>query len=179
MRLQVALVDASGSPVVSAIDLASLKVEATERQFARPQPKFVQEANFGNSVRLLGYDLDTTTVKPGATFHLALYWQPIARMSKSYTVFVHLLDANSKIWAQRDSAPKGGARPTTGWVTQEFIADSYELTVDAGAPAGDYVLEVGMYDAGSPAFPRLSVIDANGKPGDNRVLLGTSIRVSP
>jgi hypothetical protein len=51
------------------------------------------------------------------------------------------------------------------------------LLVDADAPPGEYVIEVGMYDAASPDFQRLSLLDAQGNPLDNRILLQTVIRV--
>ncbi len=92
-------------------------------------------------------------------------------MSKSYTVFTHLLDADSRIWAQQDGIPVSGARPTTGWVPGEVIRDEVQLAVDPQAPPGDYVIEVGLYDAGDPALPRLSVLDEAGQPIDDRVLL--------
>jgi hypothetical protein len=92
-------------------------------------------------------------------------------MERSYTVFTHLLDADSRIWAQQDGIPANGARPTTGWVPGEVIRHEVQLAVDPQAPSGDYVIEVGLYDAGDPALPRLSVLDEADQPIDDRVLL--------
>jgi hypothetical protein len=151
-RLQIGLVDESGRPLDDRVSLASLEIHA---------------------------DLDTATVGPGETLHLTLYWQARTSMVKSYTVFAHLLDADSRIWAQQDGIPVSGARPTKGWVPGEVIRDEVQLAVDPQAPPGDYVIEVGLYDAGDPALPRLPVLstvegpvsDEAGQPIDDRVLL--------
>ena len=170
-RLQIGLVDESGRPLGDRVSLASLEVQATERVFTAPETKYPSGANFGDLVTLVGADLDRATVGPGETLHLTLYWQAQTSMTKSYTVFTHLLDADSRIWAQQDGIPVSGARPTTGWVPGEVIRDEVQLVVDPQAPSGDYVIEVGLYDAGDPALPRLSVLDEASQPIDDRVLL--------
>ena len=52
----------------------------------------------------------------------------------------------------------------------EIIVDEYELTVEAGAPGGDYILEIGMYEEGTGQ--RLDVLDEKGQAIGNRILLG-------
>nr|NIO67670.1 hypothetical protein [Anaerolineae bacterium] len=170
-RLQIGLVDEAGRPLGESVSLASLEIQATERVFTVPETQYPSGANLGDLVTLVGADLDRATVEPGETLHLTLYWQARTTMSKSYTVFTHLLDADSRIWAQQDGIPASGARPTTGWVPGEVIRDEVQLAVDPQAPPGDYVIEVGLYDAGDPALPRLSVLDEAGQPIDDRVLL--------
>jgi len=170
-QLQISLVDESSQALDESVSLASLEIQATERVFTVPETQHPSGANFGNLVTLIGADLDTATVEPGETLHLTLYWQAQTKMEKSYTVFTHLLDADSRIWAQQDGIPVSGTRPTTGWVPSEVIRDGYQLAVDPQAPPGDYVIEVGLYDAGDPALPRLSVLDEADQPIDDRVLL--------
>jgi hypothetical protein len=123
-----------------------------------PETQYPSGANLGDLVTLVGADLDRATVRPGETLHLTLYWQARTSMVKSYTVFTHLLDANSRVWAHQDGIPVRGSRPTTGWVPSEVIRDEVQLAVDPQTPAGDYVIEVGLYDAGDPALPRLPVL---------------------
>jgi mannosyltransferase len=170
-RLQIGLVDQSGRALGESVSLASLEVQATERVFTAPETRYPSGANFGDLVTLVGADLDRATVGPGETLHLTLYWQARTTMNKSYTVFTHLLDADSRIWAQQDGIPMSGARPTTGWVPGEVIRDKVQLAVDPQAPPGDYVIEVGLYDANDPALPRLVVLDEASQPIDDRVLL--------
>jgi len=101
---------------------------------------------------------------------LTLYWKALAEMDTSYTVFIHLLDAEDKIWGQRDSLPGNGALPTTGWLPGEVIADAYNVPIHPEAPPGPYSIEIGMYQA--ETGQRLSLIDyQEERVVDDRVLL--------
>ena len=86
------------------------------------------------------------------------------------------MDDEDRIWAQKDSVPAGGTRPTTGWVRGEVIVDEYELAVDADAPGGDYILEVGMYEEGTGL--RLRVLNEGGQIVGDHILLG-KVRIKP
>ncbi|MBL7183795.1 MAG: hypothetical protein ISS50_05030 [Anaerolineae bacterium] len=175
-RLQLAVIDREGTPLAAAIDLSELEIEVPERRMALPSIENPMEVNLGNEAAFLGYDLSATVVKPGDTLHLTLYWQAKREIAGWYKVFTHLLDDENRIWAQKDSVPAGGARPTTGWVKGEVVADEYELTVDADAPGGDYILEIGMYEEGTAQ--RLRVLNEEGLAVGDRILLGT-VRIEP
>jgi hypothetical protein len=168
------------SEVGAELALASVQIEATERIFSTPEVQHrIEAGNLGNKVALYGYDLSSQVLRPGETLHLTLYWQALEPMDIPYTVFTHLLDMTNQVRGQMDSQPQGGARPTTGWVPQEYLRDEYELTLEADAPPGEYTIEVGMYDASTPEFRRLPLLDAAGDVLDNRIMLDTRIRVEP
>jgi hypothetical protein len=156
--------------------LASLNVEGRSRLFTPPPIDNPLEAYLGEEVKLLGYDLNTKTMQPGETIYLTLYWQALAEMEESYTVFTHLLDEGDRIWGQKDSIPGGGALPTTGWLPGEIIADEYVIPVDPQAPEGEYILEVGIYLA--ETGQRLPVRYPSGAQ-ENRVILATVQIASP
>lgn len=149
-------------PLAAAINLSELAIEVPERRMTLPTIENPMEINLDDEVIFLGYDLRTTVVKPGDTLRLTLYWQARREIAGWYKVFTHLLDDRERIWAQKDSVPVGGTRPTTGWVSGELIVDEYELVVESGAPGGDYILEVGMYEDGTGQ--RLRVLNEGGKP---------------
>jgi len=151
--------------------LARLSVVAPERLFTVPtEIQHPLRADLADKAAFLGYDLDKTTVKPGGALHLTLYWQALAKMETSYTVFVHLLDAQSHTWGQRDNLPAQGTHPTTSWLPGEVVIDEYEIVVDATAPAGEYQIEVGMYDLNTTL--RLPAFDEQGTPlPSDRILL--------
>jgi hypothetical protein len=123
------------------ISLGQILVRGRRRQFEVPPIEYPQMAHFGEVVSLLGYDLETDEIAPGEVLHLTLYWQAQQEMDVSYTVFVHLLDAQNRIWGQRDSVPDKGQYPTTGWLQGEVVADEYEIPVDPAAPSGEYLIE--------------------------------------
>jgi uncharacterized membrane protein len=159
------------------VDLALFTIEKTDRVFVAPNAQFAQRANFGNAIALVGYDLSTLNLKPDETLKLTLYWHARAKMDKSYTVFAHLLDAAGKVIAQQDALPLRGARPTTTWVANEYLADAYELVLKPDTPPGVYRIEIGWYDAADPAFARVPVLDDNGVAVSDHVILETIIQV--
>jgi hypothetical protein len=167
-----------GSEVGSEVALGPLEVQATERVFSTPEAQHrVGPGNLGNKAVLYGYDLSTEELHPGETLYLTLYWQALESMDTSYTVFTHLLDEGNQVRGQMDSIPVGGARPTTGWVPGEYLTDEYQLIVDADAPAGEYLLEVGMYDASTPDFRRLPLMDSAGNVLDKRIVLEVPLSI--
>jgi mannosyltransferase len=171
-RLSVQLVDPQGVALGSPVDLTTIQVQATSRTFAPPQPQAPRHENFGDKALLVGADMAPDPVAPGGVLRVALYWQALAEMDIPYTVFVHLLDADGRVVAAHDGQPVNGARPTSGWVPGEYIADRHEVDVAASLPPGDYVVEVGLYDAGAPGLPRLPILGANGEVGADRVIFG-------
>ncbi len=128
--------------------------------FDAPSPEFDLGVNFGEQARLIGVDLPKMQVKAGETVNLTLYWQAVSSLDKSWTVFVHLTDGEGQIIGQQDQIPGGGQFPTTGWIPNEYLVDSYNLLIPPDTPPGDdaYRLRIGMYDATD--FSRLPVIDA-------------------
>ena len=161
----------------SALDLAPFVIEKTDHVFTPPAAKFAQAANFGDFLSLAGYDLSATTIKAGETLQVTLYWQARDRMDKPYTVFVHLLGGDGKPIAQKDAEPQNGARPTTGWVANEYIADAYQLEIKPNTAPGQYPIEIGWYDAKDPTFARLQVLGDNGAASGDHIILKTTIQV--
>ena len=165
----------------SALDLAPFTVEKTDRVFVKPSTQFVQPVNFGNLFALVGYDLPTVNLKPDETLKVVLYWQArgAPRVDKPYTVFVHLLNQDGRVVAQRDAQPLNGARPTTTWIANEYLADVYELALRPDLAPGTYQIEIGWYDARDPSFARLQVLDDNGVPNGDHILLKTQVTIKP
>jgi hypothetical protein len=129
------------------------------------------EAMFGNSMQLLSAALEPGEGKANAKFSVKLRWRSAAEMQQAYKVFVHVLDPpGEQVVAQRDAEPQDGRAPTTGWVVGEVIDDEYSITLPATLPAGEYPVEVGVYDPRSG--DRLHLAD-----GDNRFVLPTRLHV--
>ncbi len=153
-RLQVQVAGAT-------VDLGRVSVEEVNRSFDVPSFSHPVGLELGDRVELLGYDLSGSSVAPGETFELTLYWRALTEMTREYTVFTHLLAPDGSMTGQQDNQPVAGAYPTTLWVPGEVVADTYEISVRPEAPCAEHRLEVGMYvpDTGT----RLPVA---GRPGD-------------
>jgi len=172
------VVSSEGSVLSESLSLGQMLVRGRRRQFEVPPIEHPLIAHFGKVVSLLGYDLEEDEIAPGEVLHLTLYWQAQQQMDVSYTVFVHLLDAQNRIWGQRDSVPDRGQYPTTGWLEGEVVEDEYEIPVDPVVPSGEYLVEVGLYDAAQPGYPRLPVLDEQGQITGDRVLL-REVKIKP
>jgi mannosyltransferase len=172
-QLTVGLVDAATESLAGDIALPPLTVKGRSRVFEVPPIQHRLSANLGDQVELLGYDLDSDQLQAGETVHLTLYWQALDEIEMSYTVFVHLINEENRIGGQRDSIPGNGTLPTTGWVKGEVIADEYEFTVRPDAPLGEYLIEVGMYDAQTSR--RLTVLGSQGP--EDKILLNEVVVV--
>jgi hypothetical protein len=155
------------------LSLGTIHIHTSDRLWEPPAFEHTVGAQLGDSVELLGYDLDLPgdeqTAQPGETIHLTLVWRCLREMEVSYTVFTHLLDETGQIRGQQDNPPVGGRYPTTLWVPGEVVVDEYALDIEPDAPPGTYMIEVGMYDPAT--MQRLPVLDPAGAVGD-RVLLG-------
>jgi hypothetical protein len=128
--------------------------------------------NLGNVVELVGVRLDGTTVPPGETLSVTLYWRALAPIDASYTVFVQAVDERGAKAGQVDRLPCNGGCPTTAWHPGDLVGEWYDLSIGIDTPPGRYQLIAGMYDLATGQ--RLSVLDAQGQVTNDHVLLGTA-----
>jgi hypothetical protein len=165
----------SGVPLEEVI-LKDVIVEARPYSTVIPPISNALRADFEQGISLLGFDVSPQRLRPGAEIELTLYWRSSGKVGRPYTVFTHLLDARDVIKGQHDGVPAGGDRPTTTWRKDEVIIDRHLLAVKPEVRPGDYLLEVGLYDAASGK--RLAILDDKGQSVGDRVVL-RSITVAP
>lgn len=127
-------------------------------------PSVRRDVTLGGAIVLVGYDLAPGPARAGEPLRLTLHWRALARPDRSYTVFVHVLDAQGRLVAQRDSPPRGGVAPTDLWLPGDSLADEYVVDLPAGLPYGRYSLKVGLYNPVSGQ--RLPAVDATGRQTD-------------
>lgn len=100
----------------------------------------------GPLVRLLGYQLETDSVRPGESVDITFVWQTIRPASTDYVVFVHLLDEIDIVVAQRDTYPGLGNYPTSQWRPDHTFVETYRLHVPETAYAPNMLTpQVGLY----------------------------------
>ena len=113
-----------------------------------PPPLAIQRSlhyNLGDKAALLGCGLSSRDLQPGGVLDLSLRWQALTHILESYSVFVHLVDAEGRMWAQHDGVPLLDLHPTTHWVEGEIVSDPRELPLPAEIPSGRYRVQTGMY----------------------------------
>jgi hypothetical protein len=77
---------------------------------------------------------------------VTLYWESQRPVSVDYTVFTQLLGPDFQLHGQLDGQPLLGHWPTSRWLPERKFVDKFVLEVNEAAPAGEYVLLVGLYD---------------------------------
>ena len=101
-------------------------------------------------ISLVGYDINKTTFQPGQKVYLQLWWRADAPPATDWTVFTHVLGPakldGSTVWAGLDGQPGQGSAPTRTWAAGDLILDEYQIQLPAEMPAGEYQIEVGLYD---------------------------------
>jgi hypothetical protein len=142
-------------------------------------PSHLVSANFGDQIKLIGYDLDADRYRPGDTVHLTLYWRARVAPNGDYNAFVHLYASDNYSTApvaQTDGAPCSGKYFTSRWQAGEIVLDERTLALPADGLTGSLPLAVGLY--GWPSLERLPVTASDAILPDNRFLL-TSLDIQP
>jgi hypothetical protein len=101
--------------------------------------------NVGDSVALIGYNVEEVARQDGDYLRVTLWWQSLAEMDRDYTTFLHLVSSDGSIQAQVDTVLRQGERPTSTWKAGEIVEQESWLTWPGGAPSGDYTLKTGLY----------------------------------
>ncbi|RLT34911.1 MAG: hypothetical protein DWI57_16055, partial [Chloroflexi bacterium] len=137
----------------------------TTRAHATEAPALahVADASFGGQIRLLGYEIAADAIVAGGPLTVTLAWQTERAMDVSYSLFLHLLDADGQIVAQRDGVPHDGQLPTSIWLPGEVVTDSYILQPEQPLTQGTYTLITGLYE---PSSGQRLPVTQDGSSGD-------------
>jgi len=106
---------------------------------------------FDPHITLLGYTTNVADIQPGDILQVTLFWQAAVPLTDRYKVFLHLLDEQGNIVAQRDSEPGGGLALTTVWVPGEAVVDNHGILLPLGMADGRYSLRLGLYELTDPS----------------------------
>ncbi len=137
-------VTTAGGERLSVPRIAHLKVAPPPEPDAPPPT-----VRFADGIGLDEIAVSPSQVTAGDTITATMTWRPYAAPSQDYTVFVHLVPADTvtEPLAQADAVPRGGAYPTRVWAAGERITDTHHLTAPVDLAAGEYDLLTGVYDA--------------------------------
>jgi 4-amino-4-deoxy-L-arabinose transferase-like glycosyltransferase len=136
-------------------------------------PGTVVDANLGNEISLLAYELGKTSVAPGEFLEIDLYWYARRPIEKNYTLFVHVLD-DGIMRGQWDGPLLDGALPTSSWAPGIMVRQQLQVDIALDAPSGSYPLSVGLYEW--PSITRLPILEEGGSVGDRLILSAIRVR---
>jgi hypothetical protein len=133
-------------------------------------------AQFDSFVNLRGYAIQQSEVRPGEAIDVDLYWEVTGKPPGDYLLFVHLLDENGLMVAQRDTHPGLGNFPASNWQPGDRFVESIRLFLPETAYAPNKAtLYVGFY---APGAYRLGVTGSDGV-GLGDALPLTEITIAP
>ncbi|MEW5718624.1 MAG: hypothetical protein AB1817_08370, partial [Chloroflexota bacterium] len=144
--------------------LATIQIIAPAQPNLAALPRRAQ-IDFGNGVRLVGYDAPTT-IRPGTPAPIALFWQATRALDKEYAVALQIQDARGNVFATTQAAPARGIYPTTRWQPGTLVRDPQTITLRGDAPDGDYRIAVALIDptTGARTPPReIGTVVAQGR----------------
>jgi hypothetical protein len=104
--------------------------------------------NTNDVLAFVGYNLSAVEVAPGGELAFTTYWHVLDEAPLSTTLFVHLLDAHSKVWSGWDGLDVS----PYGWQRGDIILQHTQLTVPTSTPPGEYQVEIGVYTSDGQRF---------------------------
>ncbi|MCP4423417.1 MAG: DUF2723 domain-containing protein [Chloroflexi bacterium] len=105
---------------------------------------------FGDMITLNGYTLAGDVLAPGDILQITLFWETAVPLTTRHKIFLHLVNKNGELIAQRDSEPGGGLNLTTNWLPGEQVVDNHGILIPADATDGVYQLFLGLYPLTDP-----------------------------
>ena len=129
----------------------------------RPAIAHPANFNFGNRLRLLGYD------QTGEN-QVTLFWEALQPLEEDYRVSLLLRDPSGQVWGRWDGRPTSYLYPTDRWRVGQVVFGRYDLPQVPGRPPGDYGVEVGVYT--EKDLSGLDILDPAGLAQGKRAVLG-------
>ncbi len=108
--------------------------------------------DFGNALRLVGYQIDRSTVQAGTDIELNLYWQALGTKRPDLFTELDLVDADNNLIGRSRQWPVENGTSIQIWNPVEIYADSRIMRVADAAPTGE---------------ARLILVVQNGRGGSN------------
>ncbi|MEP7288266.1 MAG: 6-pyruvoyl-tetrahydropterin synthase-related protein [Chloroflexota bacterium] len=92
-----------------------------------------------HTVALSGYTLEKTTLQPGESLNGVFYWQAAAPLTNDYQSEIQLVDNQQVVAWTAHRQP--GSVPTSRWLPDRYIRDSFSLMLPTTLKSGDYTLQ--------------------------------------
>jgi len=132
--------------------------------------------DFGDQIRLLGYELETEEPTPGETLSLSLYWQALKEIDEDYWLLLQIVDEDGEAHLTKDGSPSASRYATDLWKEGDIFSFRHRLYLPSDVPPGRYRLEVGIHPFGT--WEWLPIRDEKGTILGEKITL-TSVRVIP
>ena len=148
---------------VEPLSPAQKQVVAAYVSRVAPAPQHPLDIEFGDRVRLLGYDLDRDAWKPGQTLKVTWHWTVERPLGSHWKLFTHVADSKGDRTLNRDG--EGILRWLYGpsqWEPGEYIRDVQNLKLPGDWEDSSASVYVGLWRD----FERLPVLEGSSEDAD-------------
>lgn len=114
------------------------------------------KADFGPTLHMHGYTMDTSALRQTGILTLTVQWQAQAPPPRTYAFFAHILNAQGEHISQIDTLPGGVQRPTNTWEPGRYLTQAYPIPLPPSIAPGTYWVTLGVYNPDD--FSRLPII---------------------
>ena len=129
-----------------------------------------------NGIRLLGYRLESDTVRAGDKLVLHLYWQGLVPIDRDFMALIKLVDSEGEFLMYTDGSPTAGRDTTDRWMPGVPLASRHLLPVpDYGTP-GSYRLTISLHPFGEQTW--LPALGQDGSALGDQVSLPVTVHVT-
>lgn len=109
-----------------------------------PDVQHIVDAQFGDVLRLRGYDVSAKSTHPSGRFTVTWYFESLKKISPDWKLFFHM-EGNGKM-KNLDHAPAQGLFQLHEWVPGVIVADKYSVRVPKNWKPGDLKIYLGLYN---------------------------------
>ncbi len=132
--------------------------------YAVPQSVVVEPskpiATLGENVRILDYTVSTEQARPGEQVDVTVTWQVIAPTAEPHAIFIHLINEQGVLVAQRDTYAGLGTYPSHWWQPGHTFRETYRIFLpDTAYLPDDLDVRIGLYNVND--FTRLPIEQPN------------------
>jgi hypothetical protein len=135
-------------------EVIHLRSDVDLGQARRALQSFIQTptaVDFGGILRLTGYSLDRRVLTRNGNVGVTYEWEALTRAEIDYHVVTELVGPDGQIWNDEQLSLGGRGVDLDEWTPGRWMFQSSTFAVAATAPAGEYVLRVGIYDSRAKA----------------------------
>jgi hypothetical protein len=127
------------------------------------------DINFGDKIKLVGYELNGEAWRPGDDLLVTMYWESLEDLHQDYWLLMRLVHRRGYDLTFKDGCPSAGRYTTDHWKKGEVIPSVHRLRIPEDAADANYRLTLSMHPFDSEEW--LPVLNEEGQVTGDIVIL--------
>ena len=127
------------------------------------------DINFGDRIKLVGYELNGQEWHPGDDLLVTMYWEALDDLHQDYWLLMRLVHRRGYDLIFKDGCPSAGRYTTDHWKKGDVIPSVHRLRIPDDAADHNYRLTLSMHPFGSEEW--LPVLNEQGQVTGDMVIL--------